>query len=200
MATTDGYVKYDIRFFEQFSKYLGFKQQDMVALRKAVAMGLIQRERLAELAISQFGDIAMASTKGQDLMDTTDVKTVVSSIRNNHKRRGTWTHSYIVRGIASKQGPLRVVAYNKLLDDFHYFFIPHSAYQHCTTTVEIVLDQISGFHQPHGAQILSAEPNRSRQWWQYEVDSFEEMCVIRPGDVRLRRPCRRQLTHARTVL
>jgi hypothetical protein len=186
MATTDKFIKYDIRFFEQFSKYLNFKQQDMKALRKAVELGLLQRERLVELAISHVGNVAMASTHGQDLADTTDVKTVVSSIRNNNKRKGIWTHSLPVRKIASKKGPLRVVAYNKLLDDFHYFFIPHSAYQHCTKVVEIVLDQISGLYDTHGAEILGAEPNRSRQWWQYEVHSFEQMCSIKPGDVRLR--------------
>jgi hypothetical protein len=188
MATTDKFVKYDIRFFEQFSKYLNFKQQDIKALRRAVELGLLQRERLVELAISRVGNVAMSSTHGQDLADTTDVKTVVSSIRNNNKRKGTWTHSLPVRKIASKKGPLRVVAYNKLLDDFHYFFIPHSAYQHCTKVVEIVLDQVSGLHDPHGAAVLAAEPNRSRQWWQYEVGSFEQMCATRPRDVRPRQP------------
>lgn len=180
MATTDEYVQYDIRFFEEFAKYLDFDETDMSSLRKAVEMGLIQRERLVELAISKVGNIAMDSTSGQDLADTTDVKTVVSGIRNNNKRKGEWTHSFAVRKVASKNGPLRVVAYNKLLDKFHYFFIPHEAYQHCSYTVEIIVERVSGlFSEPN----FKGMPKTTLQWWQYEVQSFEDMCKLKPGEV-----------------
>lgn len=184
MATTDDFVKYDIRFFEEFSKYLNFDKHDMKGLRKAVEMGLVQRERLVELAISKIGNVAMDSTSGQDLADTTDVKTVVSGIRNNNKTKGHWCHSFPVRNISSKNGPLRVVAYNKLLDKFHYFFIPYNAYQHCGYTVEIIVERVSGqFSQP----AFNGVPKLSRQWWQYEIPTFEEMCKLTPGDVSARR-------------
>jgi hypothetical protein len=183
MATTDEFVQYDVRFFEEFSPYLGFDESDLKGLRNAVAMGLIQRERLVELAISKVGGIEMDSTHGQDHADGTDTKTVVSSIRNNNKRKGVWTHSFNVRKIASKTGPLRVVAYNKLLDSFHYFFIPHNAFQHCSNVVEIIAEQTSGkYFQPQ----FDGTPMRHRKWWQYEVATFEEMCNIKPGEVRTR--------------
>ena len=88
MATTDEYVKYDIRFFEEYMHRLDFNEADMNGLRKAAEMGLTQRDRLVELAISKTGKIPMDSTVGQDLADTTDVKTVVSNIRNNDTYRG----------------------------------------------------------------------------------------------------------------
>jgi len=181
MATTDEYVKYDIRFFEEFMQYLDFDEADMNGLRKAVEMGLVQRDRLVELAISKIGKISMDSTAGQDLADTTDVKTVVSGIRNNDTYRGCWTHSFPVRKIANKNGPLRVVAYNKLLDKFHYFFIPREAYSHCKYTVEIIVEQFSGMYD--GEPDWTGMPKKHRQWWQYEVRSFEEMCSIQPGQV-----------------
>tara|TARA_B110000503_G_C6924860_1_gene320262 strand:- start:54 stop:653 length:600 start_codon:yes stop_codon:yes gene_type:complete len=183
MATTDEFVKYDVRYFDEFSKYLNFDKQDMKTLRKCVQMGLVQRERLVELAISKVGGIKMDSTHGQDHADGTDTKTVVSSIRNNNKSKGCWTHSFNVRKIASKNGPLRVVAYNKILDKFHYFFIPHSAFQHCNYTVEIVVEQASGLYvRPQ----FNGIAKRHRKWWQYEVESFEDMCNTRPGDIRTR--------------
>ena len=175
MATTDEYVQYDIRFFEEFAQYLDFDRTG--SLRQAVEMGLIQRERLVELAISKVGNIAMDSTSGQDLADTTDVKTVVSGIRNNNKRKGAWMHSFPISGVAGKNGALRVVAYNKLSDQFHYFFIPHDEYQHCKHTVEIVVERVHGvYDQPN----FDGTPTRHRKWWKYECASFKDMCAIDP--------------------
>lgn len=184
MATTDEYVKYDIRFFNEFYKYLNFDEEDLLGLEKAVNIGLLQRDRLVELATSKVGKIAMDSTSGQDLADTSDVKTVVSGIRNNNIGKGQWMHSFPVRKVASKNGPLRVIAYNKIADKFHYFFIPFSAYQHCKHTVEIVVEQVSGqFSKPN----FNGMPKTTRQWWQYEVDSFEDLCKIKPGGKRTRK-------------
>ena len=178
MATTDEYVKYDIRFFDEFAQYLDFDNHDMIGLLKATNMGLVQRDRLVELAISKVGNIAMDSTVGQDLADTTDVKTVVSSIRNNNKKKGQWTHSFPVNKIANKNGPLRVVVFNKLLDDFHYFFIPWEAYQHCAKVVEIICERhsCSKLTEP----TFTGQPKRGNKWWQYEVSSFREMCAMQP--------------------
>ena len=183
MATTDEYVQYDIRFFEEFMKYLDFDEADMNGLRRAVKMGLVQRDRLVELAISKIGKIEMDSTAGQDHADGSDTKSVVSSIRCNHRHRGSWTHSFAVRKIANKNGPLRVVAYNKLLDKFHYFFIPREAYSHCKYTVEIIVEQVNGMYD---MPAFTGDPAKHRQWWQYEVRSFEEMCSIQPGQVGTR--------------
>jgi hypothetical protein len=183
MATTDEYVKYDIRFFEEFMRYLDFDEADMNGLRKAVEMGLIQRDRLVELAISKIGKISMDSTTGQDLADTTDVKSVVSGIRNNDTSRGCWTHSFAVHKIANKNGPLRVVAYNKILDKFHYFFIPKEAYSHCKV-VEIIVETFRGIYNYEPT--FTGNPKKHLKWWQYEVHSFEEMCSIQPGQVGIR--------------
>lgn len=183
MATTDEFVKYDIRFFEEFIQYLDFTDADIRSLRKAVEMGLVQRERLVELAISAVNGVAVDSTHGQDHADGTDTKTVVSAIRNNNIAKGHWTHSFNVRKIASKNGPLRVVAYNKLLDKFHYFFIPHEAFQHCSSSVEIIVEYFSGrYNEPN----FTGMPNITRKWWQYEVPTFEMMCTTTPKDVQIK--------------
>ena len=184
MATRDEFVKYDFVFFKTFAKYLNFSKSELKALERAVSMGLIQRDRLVELAISAVSGVEMDSIDGQDHKDGTDTKTVVSSIKNNHKARGSWMHSFAVRKIANKNGALRVIAYNKFIDDFHYFFIPHAAYQHCGFTVEIVAESFNGcYDRPN----FTGEPKRHLKWWQYEVATFEEMCLTTPSQVRVRK-------------
>lgn len=184
MATRDDFVPYDVRFFSEFAKYLNFTDQELVGIEKAVKMGLIQRDRLVEMAISAVAELQMDSRDGQDHEDGSDTKTVVSSIKNNHKARGSWMHSFPVRKIANKVGPLRVVAYNKFTDDFHYFFIPHAAYQHCGNTVEIVAESFNGYYEEPE---FTGQPRKHLKWWQYEVPSFEEMCLTTPAQVRVRK-------------
>jgi len=181
MATRDEFIPYDVRFFKEFAPYLGFTKPELKTLQRALEMGLIQRDRLVELAISAVSGVSMDSTDGQDLADGTDVKTVVSSIKNNHKARGSWMHSFPVRKVNTKTGALRVVAYNKFSDQFHYFFIPFCAYRNCKSVLEIVAESFNGYRST--APKFTGEPRKHLKWWQYEVDSFEEMCNIKPGQV-----------------
>lgn len=173
MATTDEYVKFDIRFFDEFSQYLDFDEQDLITLRKAVEMGLVQRDRLIELAISAVSGIPLDSRQGRDHADGSDTKTVCSSYRCNNIKKGSWMHSWQIRNIASKTGALRVVAYNQLTDKFHYFFIPYAAWKHCKYTVEIILQRVYGAHSDPG---FDGETTKASKWWQYECTTFEEMC------------------------
>jgi hypothetical protein len=173
MATTDEYIKYDIRFFDEFVQYLDFDVQDTSTLKKAVEMGLVQRERLVELAISAVSGIPIDSRHGRDHADGSDTKTVVSGFRNNNIKKGEWTNSFCVRNIATKSGSLRVVAYNKFQDRFHYFYIPNWAFQHCSYTVEIPIERVSRCYQTPDFKGI---PNKTLKWWQYECFSFEEMC------------------------
>lgn len=173
MATTDNCVEYDIKFFEELYKYLPFDGTDLKSLRKAVEMGLVQRERLAEIAISEVSGIAIDSRNGMDHADGSDTKTVVSSYRNNNKSKGCWTNSFMVRGVKTKVGPLRIIAYNKMLDKFHYFFVPYEAYRNCSATVEIIIESVyNHFDDPN----FDGVPEDWRKWWNWECKSFEEMC------------------------
>lgn len=189
MATTDEYVKYDIRFFEEFAPYLmsDYTKTELKGVRRAVEQGLIQRERLVELAISAVSGVHMDSTAGRDLADGTDVKTVTSSYKNNNLKKGTWTHSYPIRRVSSKTGALRVVAYNRLLDEFYYFLIPFGAYRHINHTLEIVAETFSGPSFIKNRPPFTGIPRKHLQWWQYECKSFEEMCLTTPNKVRVRK-------------
>lgn len=172
MATTDDYIKYDIRFFEEFSRYLNYTDEELKHLQKAIFDGLLQRERLVELAVSRVSGIKLDSTHGMDMADSSDVKTVVSVGRKNNKNTGQWVNSFKVPRVYTKVGDLRIVAYNKILDQFHYFFVPYSAYRNIKV-LEIVLET----HTNHGSEFeFTGLPNRNKKWWNYEVDSFEDLC------------------------
>lgn len=171
MATTDEYIQYDIRFWNEFSKYLNYDDETLEHLEQAVYDGLIQRDRLVELAVSRVSKIATDSKVGQDLADGSDVKSVVSNARNNNAKLGQWTNSYKVPKVDTKVGALRVVAYNKILDTFNYFFIPYEAYRGISA-IEIVLEYATHY----GEYDFTGLPQKNRKWWQYEVDSFEDLC------------------------
>ena len=175
MASTDNCVNYDVIFSKEFGKFLGLKKKELKALKKLSKIGLIQRERLVEIAISKLSGIAMDSTHGRDHADGSDTKTVVSVMRNSHISMGTWANSFTIRNVKTKTGALRIVAYNKLLNRFHYFFIPKEAYGDTVNQVEIVIEKVSGCTtQPN----FTGTPSTHRKWWNYEVVSFEELCKL----------------------
>lgn len=175
MATTDNNVQYDKIFFNHFFHKLGlnFTEEQLQAVEQLVDAGLLQRDRLVELAIAKVGNIALDSTVGQDFVNGKDAKSVVLSMRNNHKEKGCWTASFKIVKIAGKNGDLLAVAYNKILNKFHFFKIPHHSYRHLTTVLEIVLERYEGiFAEPQWAGV----PNVECKWWKYEVQTFEELC------------------------
>lgn len=138
-------------------------------------------EDLFELAIACVNkSITITLGASKDYNDNSDAKFAVSQFRNNDKARGAWMNSIAIKGTYEKTGPLRVCAYNKLADKFHFFFIPHSAFQHISKNgvIEIILERVSGcYDEPEFTGI----PSRHMKWWEYEVDTFEEMCNI-PAD------------------
>jgi hypothetical protein len=173
MSTTDNVIPYDIRFVEHLSPYLELPKYKLAALNDFVGMGLVQRDRLVEMAIAKVGGLNIVSVNGRDFCDGSDGKSVVSSARNNNVKKGHWTNSYAVRRVESKTGPLRIVAYNQYKDSFQYFFVPHKAYQHLSKTLEIIIER----HCSSDLPLFTGETNVFSKWWTYECKSFEEMCL-----------------------
>jgi len=136
-------------------------------------------EDLCELAIACVNQsLTITLGQGQDYDDTSDAKVAVSQSRNNNVKSGCWSNSIIVRGTKVKKGPLRVVAYNQILDDFHFFYIPFNEFKQLDR-IEIVIERISGkFYDPGFTGI----PDLSTKWWRWRKDTFEEICLRDPLD------------------
>jgi hypothetical protein len=176
MSTTDNAIQYDIKFVEHMAPYLELSRTQLKHLKDFVSIGLIQRDRVVELAISKVSGYSIVSIEGQDFCDGSDAKSVVSQSRNNDKKKGRWMNTFAIRRIRSKTGSLRIVAYNKLLDKFHYFFIPRSAYQHLKSVLEICIESYTSYNQE---PTFTGVPDVSQKWWSYECETFEEMCMKR---------------------
>lgn len=174
MATTDNNIQYDQVFFEEFFHTLkiNFTKKQLEAIKMLSDLGLLQRDRLVELAISKATGIGTDSTNGQDFVNGADSKSVVLSMRNNVKAKGEWTSSFLVRRIAGKNGDLFVVGYNKILKKFHYFKIPHKEYQHLDTVLEIVVEK---YYNVYEEPNWTGNRNVNCKWWDYEVDSLEDL-------------------------
>lgn len=171
MSTTDNCIQYDVKFINHLSKWLDLTDSELETLKKFTRLGFIQRDRIVEQAIANAGGLDVVSIEGQDVSDGTEVKSVVSNSRNNNIKRGQWKNSFNIRNLQAKTGDLRIVAYNKLLDRFHYFYIPREEYQHLKKDLEIILEQYNTFQEP----TFTGVPRTHLKWWNYECDTFEQM-------------------------
>lgn len=138
-------------------------------------------EDLCELAIASVNkNLTIIHGTGQDFNDTSDAKTAVSQSRNNNKKIGSWYHSIAISGVKKKVGPLRVVAYNHILDDFHFFYIPRDKFRG-KTKVEITIERVVGrFHAPTFTGTW--QQGYHIKWRDCEKTTFEEICLRDPTE------------------
>lgn len=171
MATTDNAIAYDIKIVEHLLEYLDFSEEQAEHLLQFVKMGIIQRDRIVEEAIAKCAGYEITSIVGQDFCDGSDAKSVTGVYRNNNKAKGAWMHSFRIPSIQAKTGILRVIAYNRLLDEFYYFAIPNDMYNNLSV-VEITVESYThyGLDAP-----FDGRPRKHTKWWAYECATFEEM-------------------------
>ena len=160
MATKDSNIKQDIRFFEElFPKY---RPDASIRQRKEAYEycidGTLQIETMLENAIEMVGGPKKTSKDGMDFDDKSDAKKVSTTMGSGDYRKGQIT------GISNKEGALRVMMFEQISNKFYYFYIPHSTYQHCEVAIEIKFE-------------LDGTPKYNTAWWEYEVDTFEDMAL-----------------------
>ena len=125
-------------------------------------------EDLLEVTIGVVNpEIAITCGVGEDFNDESDAKCVIA------RRHGNG-YSGAITGITSKNGALRVVVYEGIRDCFYYFYIPLSAYEHLTCSIEIP------FSKNNGA------PKGNTKWWKYYCPKFEVMATTNIARQRVR--------------
>ncbi len=175
MATTLNNTNEDLLFYDVLKAYVFDDITEEVDANNKwlVSHGILQIESMLEFAISKVSGVTRDSTVGRDFVDGSDAKKVTSNWRNNCVSRGEWTNSYIVTNIHQKQGTLRIMAYNRVMNRFDYYAIPYDAYSHLKSTVDITLDKFTGHYQeptPTGCKTKT-------KWNLYKKSSFVEMAT-----------------------
>ena len=140
-------------------------------------------ESLLELAIGVVNkNIKVICTKKKDFDDGTDAKSVCSQFRNNNVKKGTWLHSAKVTG-HKKESHLRCMVYDDINDKFYYFVIPQEAVTN-VSNLEIVFETFTNTYvEPTWGEPkrFKTRGNGFKKWWNWEVESFEEMaCIVNP--------------------
>jgi hypothetical protein len=157
MATLDSHLELEIIHFENFKEYIpGYNELCSKTVHQLLHMGAIQVSTAFEKALANVGGFTALSESGRDGNDDSDAKLV--SVRYHHSN--TLYDGY-VSNTAGKIGKLRVQLYERNHSKFYYFIIPKVA--HSTVKyLEIPFD-------------LLGNPKRKNRWWNYEVNSFEEL-------------------------
>lgn len=157
MATLDSHLELEIMHFENFKLYIpGYNEWCSKTVHQLLHMGAIQVSTAFEKALANVGGFTALSESGRDGSDDSDAKLV--SARYHHSN--TLYDGY-VSNTAGKIGKLRVQLYERNHNKFYYFIIPKVA--HSTVKyLEIPFD-------------LLGNPKRKNRWWNYEVNSFEEL-------------------------
>lgn len=168
MATTHGTVSLEKRHFSNFRKYFpGIDTMCDQTIDRLIDMGTIQVSTAFELAIANVADLDVISVNSYDLSDGSDGK--LSTCR--YTTYGT-CYSSSVTNTRTKTGTLRVQVLEPIKDTFYYFVIPYDAHS-----------KIKGSSNIEIPFTIEGEPKRNYtprflpNWWRFEVESFEEMCL-----------------------
>ena len=170
MATKLDNLELEIAHFRNFiDRIPGAAKWCKNTVESILSLGLIQVSTAFEHAIANTGGHTVISEDAADFDDGTvggsDAKLV--TVRTSSYGR---SYSAPVSNIAGKTGTLRVQVFERKKNKFYYFLIPYEAYCHVprTSNIEIPFE-------------LDGQPRRipkgpvKRNWWNFEVSSFDEM-------------------------
>lgn len=168
MATTYGSIAIEKRHFANFRQYfprIGLMCSDTIDT--LIDMGVLQVSTAFELAIANVADLDVVSTNAYDISDGSDAKLSTCRFSSYGKRYGSQ-----VANTRNKSGTLRVQVLEPITDRFYYFVIPQTAHGLLTGSSNIEIPfEMDG--QPKKNYVPRFLPN----WWQFEVQTFEDMCL-----------------------
>jgi hypothetical protein len=182
MATQDGNIAYDMLFVDEFyhHAYPDGTDEHKSFYVDTVLRGEIQISTFIENAIAKAGGLERNSKFAMDLDDGSEVKSAVSSYRNNHVIKGQWMHTYEISNVHTKTGPLRIVGYNKIIKKFEFYFIPNSAFSHLKGVLTLPIETYSGYYASLGmSPTFTGVRTSDSKWHQYQVADFITMCKMR---------------------
>ena len=169
MATKLENLPLQIAHFNRIQRYLGTEFLCQRTIKWLLREGMIEVSTAFEKAIERVGQIRLVSKDAYDFADYSDAK--LSSVRTCSY--GT-VYSAPVNSFHGKIGLLRVQVYERKKDQFYYFVIPNAAYSQISpkSTIELRFEL-------DGTPMRQPRRRRRINFWDYEVQSFEEMACSR---------------------
>ena len=166
MATILENLDLEIKHFENIWKHLDTEHLCQKTAAWFLTNGLVQVSSVFELSIANVANLTVTSLNEADLSDGSDAKLVTVRTSSYGKN-----YSAPVSGIHNKTGDLRVQCYERKLDQFYYFVIPHQVYKHIpkTSNIEIPFNLDGTPKKKNNCQV---------NWWNWEESSFEKMCNV----------------------
>ena len=163
MATKLENLELEIKHFRNFEKYLANAHRYCrETLELLLEDGIIQVSTAFEHALANVGGHTVVS---YDVSDGSEAK--ISSVRTSGYGK---LYGAPIKGVSGKTGLLRIQVYERKQDQFYYFCIPRYAYEHIPRTSNIEIPfELNG--TPRKIPLRSVK----RNWWNYEVATFEEM-------------------------
>lgn len=165
MATTDknkiteaAHIR-NVRQYNDAVRDLTDKQIDNL-----IDQGSLQSSSVFENALAQSsqGKYSVISKNTHDFTDYSDGKTITSRLRSSYG-----AYSAPIKKFKTKIGPLRVQCWERILNKFYYFYIPHEVYSRAEN-IEIPFNRDG---------TPTRQNNSTINWWDYEVATFEELAT-----------------------
>lgn len=165
MATLLENLDLEIKHFENAWKYIDSEGLCEYTTSWFLNNGLIQISSVFEKSIADISGATVISLNEADLDDGSDGKLV--TVRTSSHGRN---YSAPVTGIYNKTGDLRIQCYERKLDKFYYFVIPHYAYKRIpkTSNIEIPFN-LDGTPKTNNNCLVN--------WWKFEEPTYHEMCT-----------------------
>jgi hypothetical protein len=182
MSTQDGNIAYELLFVNKFYEYaypMSSKEHREFYIQTVLA-GEVQISTFMENAVAKAAGLMRDSRFAMDLSDGSEVKCAVSSYRNNNIAKGAWMHTYEISNVHTKTGPLRIIGWNKITEEFEFYFIPNSAFSHIKGTLTLTIETFSGYYAQYGMEpTFTGIRSGDSKWHQYQVNDFITMCKMR---------------------
>ena len=159
MATKPQAIENESAHFNNFRKFLpAFTDRCDKTIDHLLKVGIIQVSTAFEQAIATVADCTIVNENRYDLSDGSECKMATTQYH-----RGQVDAQ--IRGITGKDGTLCVHIYEQFSKKFYYFVIPYHEYKNLKV-VEIPFTFDGG-------------PKRNNKWWNWEVNSFEELATTK---------------------
>jgi len=110
-----------------------YRGYDLELMIKAATNGELNLPRQAELALAKVGKLKVVSVDCADLSDGSEVKCIGLkeqkwTDKKSNRPYSRFCYQLVEKRIKNKTGKLRIIAWNKFLNEFHFFIIPHRLY------------------------------------------------------------------------